>query len=230
MFIQNSVQVLEQSFYNLLYGVATFIPNFLFAVIIFIIGWVVGAFLGRIVAEAIRAIQVDHALKMAGVDDVVHRAGYTLNSGKFIGALVKWFVILVFLMAALQIVGLAIVTFFLQQIVLQFLPQVIVAVFILLVAAVVAEVAQGVVAGSARAAGIRSAGFAGTVAKWAIWTFAIIAALSQIGIATAYFQTLFTGLVVALSLAFGLAFGLGGQDAAARFIEKTREGMTNRSM
>ena len=219
-----------QSFYNLLWGVAAFIPNFLAAVIIFIVGWIVGAFLGRIVAEAIRALQLDHLLKMGGVDEVMHRAGYSLNSGKFIGALVKWFVILVFLMAALQIIGLSIVTFFLQQIVLQFLPQVIVAVFILLVAAVVAEVAQGVVAGSARAAGIRSAGFAGTVAKWAIWVFAIIAALSQIGIATAYFQTLFTGLVVALSLAFGLAFGLGGQDAAARFIEKTREGMNNRTM
>jgi hypothetical protein len=228
MFIQNSLQVLQQSFYNLLWGVATFIPNFLVAVIIFIIGWLIGSLLGRIVAEAIKAVQVDHALKMAGFDEVVHRAGYSLNSGAFIGTLVKWFVILVFLMAALQLIGLSIVTFFLQQIVLQFLPQVIVAVFILLVAAVVAEIVQGVVAGSARAAGIRSAGFAGTVAKWAIWTFAIIAALSQIGIATAYFQTLFTGLVVALSLAFGLAFGLGGQDAAARFIEKTREGMHNR--
>jgi Conserved TM helix len=227
MFIQNSITVLQQSFYNLLYGVATFIPNFLFAVIIFLIGWFIAVLLGRVVAEAIRAIQVDHALKMAGVGDVVHRAGYSLNSGAFLGALVKWFVIIVFLMASLQIIGLSIVTYFLEQIVLQFLPQVIVAVLIILVAAVVAEVAQGVVAGAARAAGIRSAGFAGTVAKWAIWGFAIIAALSQVGIATAYFQTLFTGLVVALSLAFGLAFGLGGQEAAARFIEKTREGMNN---
>ena len=93
------------------------------------------------------------------------------------------------------------------------------------VAAVVAEAAGGVVTGTARAAGIRSAGFAGTMARWAIWIFAIIVALSQLGIATAYFQTLFTGVIVALSLAFGLAFGLGGQEAAARFIEKTKEGM-----
>jgi hypothetical protein len=68
----------------------------------------------------------------------------------------------------------------------------------------------------------------GAAAKWSIWAFGIIAALSQLNIATAYFQTLFTGLVVALSLAFGLAFGLGGQDAAARFLEKTREQMHNK--
>ena len=228
MVIQTWVQVLQQSFYNLLWGVISFIPNFVFAVIIFLIGWFVGVLLGRVVDEAIKAIRVDHALRAAGVEDVMHRAGYKLNSGAFMGALVKWFVIIVFLMASLQLLGLAQVTYFLQEIVLSFLPQVIVAVLVLLVAAVVAEVAQGVVAGAARAAGIRSAGFAGTVAKWAIWGFAIIVALSQIGIATAYFQTLFTGLVVALSLAFGLAFGLGGQETAARFLEKTREGMSNR--
>ena len=228
MVIQTWVQVLQQSFYNLLWGVISFIPNFVFAVVIFLIGWFVGVLLGRVVDEAIKAIRVDHALRAAGVEDVMHRAGYKLNSGAFLGALVKWFVIIVFLMASLQLLGLAQVTFFLQQIVLSFLPQVIVAVLVLLVAAVVAEVAQGVVAGAARAAGIRSAGFAGTVAKWAIWGFAIIVALSQIGIATAYFQTLFTGLVVALSLAFGLAFGLGGQETAARFLEKTRESMSNR--
>ncbi len=48
-------------------------------------------------------------------------------------------------------------------------------------------------------------------------------ALSQLGIGAQYFQTLFMGIVVALALAFGLAFGLGGQQAAANFIEKTRD-------
>jgi hypothetical protein len=107
---------------------------------------------------------------------------------------------------------------------LPFLARVIVAVMIIANAAVVAEVAQSIVSGSARAAGVHSAGFAGTVAKWAIWVFAILAALDQLGV-TPFVQTIFTGVVVALSIAFGLAFGLGGQEAAARFIERTRSDM-----
>ena len=228
MIVQTWGQAFQQSFYGLLYGVINFIPNFVLAVIIFVIGWAIGVLLDNVIEQAFKAIKVDHALRSAGVEGVVHRAGYNLNSGKFVGVLIKWFVILVFLLTALQVMGLSTVTFFLQQIVLQFIPQLIVAIFIILVAAVVAEVAYGVVAGSARAAGIRSAGFAGTMARWAIWIFAIIVALSQLGIATAYFQTLFTGVVVALSLAFGLAFGLGGQEAASRFIEKTRENMSHK--
>ena len=223
MYLQTWSQALQQSFYNLLYGVGTFLPNFLAAVIIFVIGWAIGVLLDNVIEQAVKAVRVDHALKSAGIEGIVNRSGYNLNSGKFLGMLVKWFVIVVFFMFALQILGLSEVTFFLQQIVLSFLPQVIVAVLIVLVGAVVAEAAYGVVVGSARAAGIRSAGVAGTIARWSIWIFAIVVALSQLGIASAYFQTLFTGIVVALSLAFGLAFGLGGQEAAARFIEKTRE-------
>lgn len=223
MYLQSLASILQQSFSNLLQSTVAFIPNLLVAIIVFVIGWFLGSVVGRIIAQAVRAAKVDHALKSAGVEDVVKRAGYSLDSGAFLGGLVKWFIIIVFFMFALQVLQLTAVTIFLSQIVLSFIPTLIVAVLILLVAAVIAEVAQGVVVGAARAAGIRSAGFAGTVTRWAIWIFAIIVALTQLGIGAAYFQTLFMGIVVALSLAFGLAFGLGGQDAAARFLEKTRE-------
>ena len=226
MYVSNWVMVLQQSFYNLLWGVVNYIPNLVFAVVIFVLGWFIGSLLGRVVMEAIRALRVDHALRSAGVEEVVNRAGYSLNSGAFVGALVKWFVIIVFLLAALQALGLTQVTLFLQLGLLPFLARVIVAVLIIIVAAVVAQVAQGVVAGAARAAGVHSAGFAGTVARWAIWVFAILAALDQLGV-TPFLQTLFTGVVVALSLAFGLAFGLGGQEAAARFIDRQRDSIKN---
>ncbi len=227
MIVQSWVEVLQQSFANLLSNVINFLPSLVFAIVIFVVGWFIGAFLGRIISQAVRSIKVDQALRSAGVGDIVSRAGYTLDSGAFLGALVQWFVIIVFLMWALQVLALTPVTLFLQQVVMSFLPQVIVAVMIVLIGAVIAELAQNVVSGAARAAGIRSAGFAGALARWSIWIFAIAVALSQLGIGAQYFQTLFMGIVVALALAFGLSFGLGGQEAAARFIEKTREQIKN---
>ncbi len=222
MTVLNGVNALQQSFYNLLLSTVNFLPILLFALIVLLIGWFLAVWLGWVIAEAVRALRIDHILKQAGFDEVVTRAGYRLDAGAFVGALIKWFVILVFLIAALQIVGLSQVTLFLQQIVIGYLPNVIVAVLILLVGAAIGQIAESVVAGSARAAGIHAAGFVGTMARWAIWIFAVLAALSQLQIAQGILQTLFTGVVVALALAFGLAFGLGGQEAAARFIEKTR--------
>lgn len=228
MLIQTWADVLTASFQELWTGLVAFIPNIVVAVIIFVLGWLVGAALGRVVAQVVKSLKVDSALKSTGLNTAVERAGFSLDSGAFLGALVKWFFIVVFLVASLDVLGLDQVNLFLQSVVLSYLPQVIVAVLILLVAAVIAEIARDVVAGAAKAAHVRSAGFAGSVAKWAIWIFAILAALDHLQVASAFVQTLFTGVIVALSLAFGLAFGLGGQQAAANYIEKIKSEMNHK--
>lgn len=213
---------LRSSFNDIWGGIVAFVPNLIIALVIFAIGWIIGAVLGRVVEQIIKSLRVDAALRGAKVEEVLKRAGFDLDSGAFLGALVKWFVIVVFLIASFEIIGLTQVTVFLQQVVLLYLPQVIVAVFILLVAAVIADAMQKVVSGASHAAGITAANFLGTVTKWSIWIFAILMALFQLGIASVFIQTLFTGIIIALALAVGLSFGLGGQDAAAKFIERVR--------
>ncbi|TAJ14587.1 hypothetical protein EPO56_01950 [Patescibacteria group bacterium] len=227
MIIQTWADVLTQSFQNLWIGLIAFVPNILVAIIIFIFGWLVGAALGSIVSQVLKTVKLDAALKQTGLNDVVERAGFTLDSGAFLGALVKWFFIIVFLMASLEVLGLTQVNMFLQMVVLSYLPQVIVAVIMVLVGALLAELAKTMVGGAAKAAGIMSAGLAGSIAKWAIWIFTILAVLAQLQVATVFVQTLVTGVVIAVSLAVGLAFGLGGQDAAARAIEKVRSEIGN---
>ena len=214
--------VLNQSFQNLFYGLVAFIPNLVVAIVIFIIGWLIGLGLGRVVEQIVNSLRVDQALRAAGVERVLSRAGFKLSSGRFLGFLVEWFFIIVFLVAALGVLHLDAVNYFIRDVVLGYVPQVIVAVLILLVAAVVAQAAENVVVGSAKAAQLHAAGFLGKVARYAIWIFAILAALSQLEVAAAFVQTLFTGVVIALALAVGLAFGLGGQQAAARWLEALR--------
>ena len=211
--------VLSQSFQNLSYGLITFIPNLVIAIIIFFVGWLIGVGVGRVVAQIIDALRIDRALRTTGLERVLSRAGFELSSGRFLGFLVKWFFIIVFLVASLQVLGLTQVNLFISSVVLGYLPQVIVAVLILFVAAMIAEAAERVVAGSARAASLNAAGFFGKVARYSIWIFAILAALDQLNVATAFLQTLFMGIVIAVSLAVGLAFGLGGQKAAERYID-----------
>jgi len=222
MILQTWGDVLVRSFQDLALGVISFIPNLLVAIIIFLAGWVVGSLLGRMVEKAVDAIRVDEALKSAGVEVMFHRAGWKLHSGRFLGVLVEWFIVVAFLVASFEVLGLNQVNTFLQQVVLLYLPQVIIAVLILLVAGVLAQAIQKIVSGAAAAANIHSANFLGSFAKWAIWIFAVMIVLDQLGIATSFVQTLFTGLIISVSIAAGLAFGLGGQDAAARFIENVK--------
>ena len=200
-----------------------FVPRFLFAIIVFIIGWIIGSVIGKAIEQVIAALKVDKALESAGVDSVMNRTGIRLNVGAFIGGIVKWFVIIVFLVASLDILQLTAVTDFLKTDVLGYLPNVIVAALILVVATVVSDFMGKVVTASAKAGSIRSANFLGTLARYSIWIFALIIALGQLGIAAAYMQIFFTGLVAMLAIAGGLAFGLGGKDAAAHTIAKLHE-------
>jgi small-conductance mechanosensitive channel len=217
--------VLSQSFQNISYGLLAFIPNLIVAIVIFIVGWLIGVGLGRVVKQIIDALRIDQALRPTGIERVLSRAGFELSSGKFLGFLVKWFFIVVFLVASLDVLHLTTVNLFISDVVLGYLPQVIVAVLILFVAALVAEAAERLIAGSARAASVQSAGFIGKVARYAIWIFALLAAFDQLNVAPTFMQTLFTGIVIAVALAVGLAFGLGGQKVAERYLERLTDEM-----
>ena len=222
-------EVLTLSFQNLWVGVVNFVPNLVIAIVILVLGWLVGALIGRAIWQVFKSMKVDDALRQAGFESFMHRGGVNLDSGAFVGGLVKWFVVVIFLIAALDVLGLTQVNFFLQDVVLGYLPHVLAAALVLLVAGVIGDVTGRVVVTAAKTAGVDSAHFVGAVAKWAIWVFAILVALSQLGIAAAFSQTLFTGVVIAVSLALGLSFGLGGQEAASRFIERLRGEMSGKN-
>jgi hypothetical protein len=227
MIVQTWGNTIASAFQGIWSGVVGIVPNLIAAILIFIVGWIIAAFLARLVAQLIKAIKVDQALEQAGLGAVVKRAGIELNTGAFLGGLVRWFVIVAFLVASFEVLGLNQVNVFLQNVVLLYLPQVIVSVLILLVAVVIADAMQKVVVGSAKAANIKSANFLGSVTKWAIWIFALLTTLVQLGIAVSFINTLFTGVIVALSIGFGLAFGLGGQDAARSAIDKMKSEISN---
>lgn len=228
MFLQTWAQVFTQSLQEIGAGIIEFVPNIFIALIIFLFGWVFGAVLGRVVGQLVKTLKVDNALRSAGLEEVLNRGGFDLDSGAFLGGLIKWFVIIVFLVASLEVLRLDRVTIFLQEVVLLYLPNVVAAVLILLFAVIIADVMKKVVVGSAKAAHFRSANFLGSVTRWSIWVFAVLAALGQLNVATAFVQTLFTGIVIAVSLALGLAFGLGGQDAARDYIATIKEEVSNR--
>jgi len=225
MLITSWGEIFTIALQNLWYGFAMFVPKLLIAVILFFIGWYIATIIGRAFAQVVDALKIDYLFRSAGIDKVLERAGSRLSVGGFVGAVVKWFIIVVFLMTSLQIVGLTQVNEFLRDIVISFVPQVLIAALVLILGSVLAESARKLLTGSAKAANVKSANMIGTIAFYAIWVFALIIALSQLGIAPAFMQILFTGIVFMLALAGGLSFGLGGKDNASRALDRVSSKM-----
>ena len=224
----NSGGPLQGSMGDLWHATLVYVPTVLAAVIFVIIGWVIGVILSRLIEEGSRILRLDTILRSAGVGGITKEFGFELNIGKFLGTLVLWFVTLSFLFAALQMVDLTMVTIALEQVVLFYLPHVIAATLIIILAAVVADLVKKFVANSATVAGSHHGNFAGSVAQWSIWSFAILTALTELGIASDFLHMLFAGIVFASALAGGLAFGLGGRDAASRLIERVGSDISHR--
>jgi len=220
--------VFNSSLQELWWGFIQFTPKLVIAIIFFAVGWVLGNIVARALEQVFNSLKIDNLLRSIGIENFFKKAGMNLNSGYFIGQVVKWFVVVVFLIPSLDLVGLNSIKDFLQNDVLGFLPKVIVAAFILIIATIVAEALSKTVTASARTMNLTSANMLGAIAKYAVWIFAFIIALGQLGVADYYMSVLFTGIIAMLSIGGALAFGLGGRDAAARFIAKVGEEVSHR--
>jgi len=228
IFLENLGFVFQTSLLELWAGFISFVPGLILAIILFIVGWVVGSILGKAIAQLISALKIDSLFESAGAEEVMTRMGMKLNIGKFFGLIVKWFIIIVFLMASLQIVGLTEVNDFLKAAVVAYLAKVIIAAIVLIIATIIADAMQKLIVSSAKAAHITSAVMLGSITRYAIWGFAIIIALAELGIADEFMGILFTGIIAAIALALGLSFGLGGRDAAARAIDNISNEMSGK--
>jgi len=225
MLLQSWTEVTVNSFQEIWGGFISFLPNLLGAIIIFFVGWAIAVGLQKLITQLLRALRIDSGLEKLGVGQFFEKAGIKMDFADWAGVFAKWFLVLVFLLAATDILDLSEVSIFLRSI-LNYIPSVIVAVVILALAFWLANILRKIVQASVAASNIKAAAFLGAVTYWSILVFGIFAALIQLGIAFALLQTLVTGLIAMLALAGGLAFGLGGKDAAASFLERLRKEIT----
>lgn len=202
-------EIVRGSLLTLWSGVAAFIPRFVAALIVFLVGWLIASLLGRLAFYIVRVLHVDSALTRVGFRQAWERSGFKLNTPKLFYELVKWFFVVVFLMAATNILGLNEVTEFLRNVVL-YIPNVIVAAIVLLIGILLAKFLEGVVRASVRAAGLVSGNFLGALTKWSVFIFSLLVALAQLKVADDIIKIVIIGFVSAVSLALGLSMGLGG--------------------
>ncbi len=196
-----------------------FLPNFLVAVIILVVGWVVAVFVAKLIKQVLHSVKLDEIGDKLGLDEVSSRTGMKMNVSGTISWLVKWFLLLAVFLAAADILGLAEVSKFLNQ-VLMYIPNVVAGAAILLVGTMLAGFLSKLVRHSVQAAGLVSADMLGAVTQWAVMIFTILATLDQLQVAPAFVSTLFTGIIAMLAIAGGLAFGLGGRDHATKVLNK----------
>lgn len=205
-----------------------FVPNLLGATIVLIVGWIVARFLRGLSIRMLQVVQLEPFAEKVGLSDTLKKFGADITPVELIAEIVKWAAFLVFVTPAAEILGLTQLTVIINQ-VLSYIPNVIVAVLIVMFGVIFSDLTAQFVQGTARAMGANVASALSVLTKYAIVTFAFLAALTQLGIAEQLISTLFTGFVAMLTIAGGLAFGLGGKDLAAELLEGLKNSLKENS-
>ena len=203
-------------------GFIDFIPRLVGALILFIIGWIISVAIGKLVAEILRKIKFNKIFEKGGWKLALEKAEIKVDASGFIGAIFKWVLMIVFLAAAIEILGFVQLTGFLTD-VLNYLPNVIVAAFIFVIAVIIADILEKVVRAAVESVKVGYGQIVGAIVKWSIWVFAILAILSQLKIeAAGWIVNLINIVFIGIVAMMAIAFGLGGKEVAAEIVRNLK--------
>ena len=194
-----------------------FVPSLTGAIVVLVIGWFISVGVGKLITEILKRIKFNQIFEKGSWDEALAKADIKVDTSAFIGAVVKWILMIVFLMAAVEILGLTQFAGFLQSI-LHYLPNVVTAVLIFVVTVIVVDILEKVVRASVESMRVGYGHLVSVVVRWSVWGFALLAILMQLNVTPSLIQTLFTGLVALVVVAGGIAFGLGGKDVAGEIV------------
>ena len=92
--------------FDLWQGFLGFIPSLVGAIVIFIIGWFVAIGVGKLVSEILSRLKFNTLFEKTDWQKAFSKAKLDVNPAEFLGAIVKWILVIVFLLAAVEILGL----------------------------------------------------------------------------------------------------------------------------
>ena len=195
------------------------IPKIIGFIIILAIGWIIAALVAKGAAALLRNIRFNDMSERSGFAGFVRNTGVYTDSTGFVADIAKWFIRLITLVVAFDALGLPAVSDVLRQLLL-WLPNLAVAITVLIIGGLAANALAGLVRAATAEADLGNPHLLANIARVAVWAFAIVVAVNQIGIARELVNTLFMATVGAVALALGLAFGIGGRDTAAEMIRE----------
>ena len=191
-----------------------FLPALVGAILLIIIGWIVSGIVANIVRRLLQTVHFDRLTQHAGVDTLAARFDLPANGEALLAGIVKWFIRLIFLVAAFNALQIPAVTSILNAILL-FLPSLVVALLILIIGASLGRIARDAVQGAVG----KNGALLGAITQYGIIAIAVTIALEQIGVGVVIITLLFGAVMLAFSLGLGLAFGLGGRDTARQIVD-----------
>lgn len=212
------IELINTILFDFFRNLGNFLPNLFGGLLILIVGLLIGSIVKQLILTVVTFSKVDllfHKTKLIKKEEV------NLWT-EVLSEILKWMLIIVFLVPALDVWGLSRATSVVNEI-LFYLPNVVVAVVIAFVGILASNLTSDLVRHSVKTMGSTASNSLAVFTRGTIVFFTVLVVLNQLGVAQDLIRILFTGIVVMLSLAGGLAFGLGGKDMAKEILDELKK-------
>ena len=197
--------------------VAVFIPNLIVAMVLVLLGFVLAKLLDTLLSKVLAKIGLDRLMAGTGLTKLLARVGIHVPVSTLIGKIIYWFVLLVFLVSAVDQLGLERVSATLDVLAL-YVPKVFGAALILLAGVLAAQLLSGLVRGAAEGVGLEYANGLGRIAQWLIIVISLSVAIGQLEVKTELLNNVIAIVLISVGAAVALALGLGSRQIAGQIL------------
>ena len=202
---------------QLLEQVVAFVPNLFGALLILGIGYVITRVITTLLTRLLKLVGVDKLGERLQRIDVVASAGVAVSLSTVVAQIIYYFLMLVILVAATDVLGLEVVSNLVSD-AIAYIPNLVAAIVILVIGAIVADILRGVAVVTCRSLGIPSASMIGSIVFWFVFVAILVTALSQAQLETDFVVINLSILLAGLALAFAIAYGLAARPLMAGFL------------
>jgi len=193
------------------------LPMVVFFFLFIIFAWLFVKIVTGVIKKILGKTKINQLSEKLSKVKIFGDTAINVDLAKLITNILKWFLIMIFLMAGSSIFGLTAVLDGLKSF-FAYLPRLITAIVIFGGGVYLGTVIKNAILGMFKSLDISGGNLVANVAFYLIVIFLSITALDQAGIDTSIIKRNLTMIIGSILLAFTIAFGLGSRDAVTRLL------------
>lgn len=210
-------ELINESLTELITQIGRFLPNLLGAVLLLIFGWLVARLSRSITIRVLQFVGVRRFARQTKVNETLESAGISITLSEILAQAVYWIILLMFLTAASNTLGLPFVAEAVNSIV-AYVPNAIAALLIIIITLTAARITRDLIRVSLKQLNVLYGGAIATLIASIIFLFGLFTAINQLGIDISLLTDNFTIVLIGFVATFGSSFALGSRNTIANLI------------
>jgi len=197
--------------------VITFLPDLIVAILFLLVGWFVSSIMKNFLNKSLVKIGFNTFLDKLGLDTLLKKMDVNVTGSQMVASIISTFFLLIFLLAALDIVGLTMLSGLIDTLVL-FLPKLLASLAVLICGFFVAQIVFNGVKIASKNTGVDYGRSVAEVCRGIIIVITISLSITQLDIDVSLLNNIMTVVIASVGLAAAISLGIGTKSMAQEIV------------